>query len=47
MARSVHEFHFAHADVVQVEEVNAQSLGDMKAIGVQWYKRHRVYGREL
>jgi hypothetical protein len=47
VARTVHEFGFEHADVVQVEEQNAKSQGDMKAIGVRWYKKHRVYQRAL
>jgi len=47
MARSIQEFGFEHAEVVQVEERNAKSMGDMKAIGVEWYKKHRVYGRGL
>jgi hypothetical protein len=47
MARSIRDFGFEHADVVQVEERNVKSMGDMKAIGVQWYKKHRVYARTL
>lgn len=47
MARSIREFGFDHADVVQVEERNIKSMGDMTAIGVRWYKKHRVYEREL
>ena len=47
MARSVRDFHFLHADVVQVEEKNRKSLGDMAAIGVQWYKTHRIYTRAI
>ena len=48
LAKSVRESHFEHADLVQVEEQNARSLGDVTAIGgVQWYKRHRLYRRTL
>jgi hypothetical protein len=47
MARTVHQFGFEHADIVQIEEGNVKSMGDMKAIGVQWYKKHRVYERNL
>ena len=43
MAKSFAEFNFKHADVVQVEEKNLKSQGDMKAIGVEWYKRHRIF----
>jgi GNAT superfamily N-acetyltransferase len=47
LARSVKDFGFEHADVVQVEENNTKSLGEMAAIGVKWYKRHRIYRRAL
>ncbi|MBN1481325.1 hypothetical protein EH223_03030 [candidate division KSB1 bacterium] len=47
MARTVKEFGFKHADVVQIEEQNVKSMGDMSAIGVQWYKKHRVYEKIL
>jgi len=47
LAKSVRDFHFRDADVVQVEEGNLKSLGDMAAIGVNWYKRHRVYRRAV
>lgn len=47
LAKSVQDFGFEHSDVVQVEEGNTKSLGEMKAIGVEWYKRHRIYRRKL
>jgi hypothetical protein len=47
LAKSVHEYGFEHADVVQVEERNAKSLAEMAAIGVNWYKKHRIYRRPL
>ena len=47
LAKSAREFHFKDADVVQIEEGNLKSLGDMSAIGVRWYKRHRIYERKL
>jgi hypothetical protein len=47
LARSVQDFGFEHADVVQIEERNTKSLGEMGAIGVEWYKRHRIYRRAL
>lgn len=45
MANTVQQFNFRHADIVQVEENNIKSMGDMQAIGVKWYKKHRVYER--
>jgi hypothetical protein len=47
MAKSLRDFHFEHADVVQVGEWNAKSRAEMAAIGVQWYKTHRIYRRDL
>lgn len=45
LAKTIRDFGFAHADVVQIEERNTKSFADMTAIGVQWYKRHRLYTR--
>ncbi len=36
-----------HCDLAQAMETNIKSLGDIKAIGAQFYKRHRVYRRAL
>ncbi len=47
MADTVHRLGFAHADIVQIEEQNVKSMGDMAAIGVRWYKTHRVYEKKL
>ena len=47
LAKSFRAFNFEHADVVQIEEQNTKSLGDMQAIGVDWYKRHRIFRRAL
>lgn len=47
MAKSVHAFGFKHADVVQIEDKNAKSRAEMAALGVQWYKTHRVYRRAV
>jgi hypothetical protein len=33
--------------VVQVAENNVHSLGDGNAVGLCWYKTHRVYARNL
>ena len=40
-------FQFEHGDFVQIAETNALSLGDGNAMGLEWYKRHRVYRRTL
>lgn len=43
LVKTVLDFGFEHADVVQVGEYNLKSLGESRAVGVQWYKRHRIY----
>jgi GNAT superfamily N-acetyltransferase len=40
-------FHFEHGEFVQVAENNVHSLGDANAIGISWYKPHRMYRRTL
>jgi len=47
LAKTIYEFGFKHADIVQVNEVNFASRSDMETIGVRWYKRHRSYRRAL
>lgn len=48
LAKSIDEFpQFQHVDFAQVAEINLKSLGDATAVGVHWYKRHRVYRRAL
>jgi hypothetical protein len=47
LAKSVRDFDFEHADLVQVAETNTKSLGEVNTAGAEWYKRHRVYRREL
>jgi hypothetical protein len=47
LGKSAFEFNFEHADLVQVAETNMKSLGEVNAAGAEWYKRHRVYRREL
>jgi len=47
LAKTINDFGFEFADLVQVNEVNKASLADMEAVGVNWYKRHRAYKIEL
>jgi hypothetical protein len=47
MTKTVKEFGFEHVDVVQVGEENTKSLAENEALGVRWYKRHRVFERAL
>ena len=43
LAKTIKDYGFEYADLAQVNEVNRASFGDMEAVGVQWYKRHRAY----
>jgi len=47
LAKTVLDFDFQHADLVQVAENNVESKGEVNAIGAEWYKRHRIYRRSL
>lgn len=47
LAKTIKDYGFDYADLVQVNEVNAASMADMEAVGVKWYKRHRAYKRDL
>ena len=41
------EFDFEHADTVFVGEDNYRSFSDNETMGVTWYKRHRIYTKDL
>ena len=43
LAKSVREGNVAHADIAQVADTNVKSLNEMGSLGVEWYKRHRIY----
>ncbi|MDD3519259.1 MAG: hypothetical protein PHQ14_13005 [Chromatiales bacterium] len=47
LAQTLIESTAEHCDVAQALETNVRSLGDLNALGVHWYKRHRVYRRGL
>jgi hypothetical protein len=47
LAKTIKDHGFEYADLVQVNEVNKSSMADMESIGVNWYKRHRAYVRDL
>jgi GNAT superfamily N-acetyltransferase len=38
---------FEHAEVIQISEFNAQSLNELKKFGVDFYKTHHIYRKEL
>jgi hypothetical protein len=42
------ENRMERVEIIEIEEGNAKSLAEMKAIGgITWYKRHRSYQRSL
>ena len=47
LAKTLKTAKATHCDIAQAMETNVKSLGDMNAIGVKWYKRHRVYRKAL
>jgi hypothetical protein len=47
VAKTMRDFNFSHAEIVQIEEQNTKSLGDMAVLGVRWHKRHRIYRLDL
>lgn len=47
VAKTMRDFNCSHAEIVQIEEQNTKSLGDMAALGVRWHKRHRIYRLDL
>ena len=47
LARTVLDFGFEHADLVQVAENNIESRGEVERVGGEWYKCHRIYRRSL
>jgi GNAT superfamily N-acetyltransferase len=47
VARSVRDFGFEEAELVQIATDNFMSLSDMETMGTRWIKRHRRYRRDL
>lgn len=47
MHRSITEGHFCHADLVQVGVDNAPMQRELRSLGVDFFKTHRLYRRAL
>ncbi|MHB9032473.1 MAG: GNAT family N-acetyltransferase [Anaerolineae bacterium] len=47
LTRVLYEHQYQNAEFIQVEERNYKSLGETRALHVQWHKRHRVYQKSL
>lgn len=47
LAKSIRQYKFKYADMVSIGEENFLSKSDNEAVGVKWYKRHRIYRKKL
>ena len=47
LQKTIRAYGFEHIDVVQVDEKNLKSYRDMVALGVEWYKKHRHYKKDI
>jgi hypothetical protein len=47
MARSVRQGRYQHADVVQIGAENDRMLRELRQVGIDFYKTHRMYRRAL
>lgn len=47
MEKIMRELGFEHVETVQTREDNVASLGEASIFGLNWYKTHRVYRKEL
>ena len=47
MEKSIHAFHFKHADLTQVAESAVQMRHDLENLGGKAYKNHRVYIKDI
>jgi hypothetical protein len=45
MYKSVREGHFDHADIVQIGVENQNMQREMRDLGIDFYKTHRMYQR--
>ena len=47
LEKTIRSHQFNYANLVQVREDNIKSMGDMKALGIKWNKRHRIYHKTI
>lgn len=43
LEKTVRDFGFEYADLVQINETNLKSFGEASNLGANWHKRHRIY----
>lgn len=47
LQNAIYESHYQRLEAVMVNEINFTSKADNETLGVEWYKKHRSYQREL
>jgi len=45
--KTIRDFGFEHAEIVQVDERNFKSKSDSDVLGVIWHKKHRTYNMAI
>jgi len=43
LEKTVRDYDFEYADLVQINETNMKSFGEASNLGANWHKRHRIY----
>lgn len=47
LEKTIREFKYETAEIIQVDENNFKSRSDMETMGVSWVKRHRSYSLDI
>ncbi|MBC8504259.1 MAG: hypothetical protein ISR58_14210 [Anaerolineales bacterium] len=47
LEKTVRDFNFEYADLVQINETNMKSFGEASNLGANWHKRHRIYAKKF
>jgi hypothetical protein len=47
LGKTIIKYGFEHVDTVMVGEENYNSFSDNVSLGVTWYKKHRLYRKDL
>ena len=47
LEKTVRDFGFEYADLVQINETNMKSFGEASNLGATWHKRHRIYKKNF
>jgi GNAT superfamily N-acetyltransferase len=47
LEKTIRDFGFDFAETIHIRDNNVKSMAEMKTLGVQWYKRHQVYQKNI